>query len=42
MDFPSRELRFGLTDRDQYDEQAVKDALKAQGFPGAELRSGPS
>jgi hypothetical protein len=41
MDFKTRELRFGLKDRDAFNEAKVKDALKAQGFPDAEHKSGP-
>jgi hypothetical protein len=42
MDFQKRELRFGLSDRSQFNEDAVKQALQAQGFAGVALRAGPS
>jgi hypothetical protein len=42
MDFKARELRFGFTDKDRFDAEAVKKALEAQRFPDAELLSGPS
>jgi hypothetical protein len=41
MEFKSRELKFGLRDKAAFDEGAVKEALKAQGFPTSELISGP-
>ena len=42
MDFQTRELRFGLKDKGRFNEGEVKNALKAQGFADAEVRSGPS
>jgi hypothetical protein len=42
MDFKSRELKFGLNDRDRFDADAVKRALGGQGFAGVELLSGPA
>jgi hypothetical protein len=42
MDFKTRELRFALKDRSQFNEAEVKSALLAQAFPGVELKSGPS
>jgi hypothetical protein len=42
MDFKARELKFGFKDKDHFDAEAVKGALKAQGFANAELLSGPS
>jgi hypothetical protein len=41
MDFKTRELGFDLKDKDAFNEAEVKDALGAQGFPNAELKSGP-
>jgi hypothetical protein len=41
MNFKTRELTFGFNDKSKFDEEAVKNALKAQRFPNAELRSGP-
>ena len=40
MDFKARELRFCLKDKSQYSEDALKKALKAEGFPGVELQTG--
>ena len=42
MDFKSRELKFGFTDKDRFDAEAVKNALKAQRFADVEMLSGPS
>jgi hypothetical protein len=42
MDFNARELRFGLTERDRFDAEAVKKALHAQRFANVELLSGPT
>ena len=41
MDFKARELTFGLKDKDKFREDEVKEALKAEGFPGAERLAGP-
>jgi hypothetical protein len=41
MDFKTHELKFGFADKDRFDSDAVKAALKAQRFPNAELLSGP-
>jgi hypothetical protein len=42
MDFKTRELKFGFKDKDQFDPEAVKNALQAQRFPNVELLSGPA
>jgi hypothetical protein len=42
MDFKTREVKFRVTDKSQYNEAAVKSALKAQGFSTSEVKSGPS
>jgi hypothetical protein len=42
MEFKARELKFGFQEKERFDAEAVKQALKAQGFAGAELLSGPS
>ena len=42
MDFKARALKFGFKDKNRFDAQAVKDALKAQRFANVELLSGPS
>ena len=41
MDFKTRELRFGVNDKNKFDAQDVKSALKAEGFADAEVVSGP-
>jgi hypothetical protein len=40
-DVDSREVRFNLRDKDGFNEDEVKQALKAQGFAKSELKSGP-
>jgi hypothetical protein len=42
MSFKARELRFNLKDKSQFNEEALKKALKAQGFPDIQVKSGPS
>lgn len=42
MDFKTRALRFGLTDKSQFREGEVKRALNAQGFADVTIQSGPS
>ena len=42
MNFKARELRFCLKDKGQFDEEALKKALKAEGFPGVQVQTGPS
>jgi hypothetical protein len=42
MNFDTRELRFGLKDKSQFDEEAVKKALKDQRFSDVTLQSPPS
>jgi hypothetical protein len=42
MDYKARELKFGFKDKDAFDADAVKKALKAEGFPDVELLAGPS
>jgi hypothetical protein len=41
MNFKARELRFCLTDKSQFSEDALQKALKAQGFPNARVQTGP-
>jgi hypothetical protein len=41
MDFKTRELKFGFKEKDRFDAEAVKKALKQQGFADVELLSGP-
>ena len=42
MTFKARELRFCLKDRSQFNEEALKKALKSEGFPDAQIKTGPS
>jgi hypothetical protein len=42
MNFKARELRFCLKDRGQFDGEALKKALQAEGFPGVLVKTGPS
>jgi hypothetical protein len=42
MNFQARELRFGITDKGLYDEEAVKKALEDQKFSGVKVLSPPS
>jgi hypothetical protein len=41
MNFKTRELGFNLKDKQQFNAEAVKKALKAQGFAEAEIKAGP-
>jgi hypothetical protein len=42
MRFDDRELRFDLKDKSQFDAEALKKALKAEGFPDVEIKSAPA
>jgi len=42
MDFKTRELRFNLKDKKQFSADALKNALKAQKFAEAQIRSAPA
>jgi hypothetical protein len=42
MNFKARQLRFCLTDKSQFNEEALKKALKAEGFPNVQVETGPS
>jgi hypothetical protein len=42
MTFKTRELKFGIKDKKLFNEEEIKAALKAQGFPGAEVKAGPT
>jgi hypothetical protein len=42
MNFKARELRFCLKDKGQFNEEALKKALKAEGFPDVRVTTGPS
>ena len=42
MNFNARELRFCLKDKSQFDQEALKQALKAEGFPDVQIKNGPS
>jgi hypothetical protein len=41
-DVDKRELRFNLIDKGAFNADALKSALRAQGFPVANLKSGPA
>jgi hypothetical protein len=41
MNFTARELRFGLKDKNQFDEEALKKALEAERFPGVQVKVRP-
>jgi len=41
-DVDKRELRFDLKDKGAFNAEDVKRALRAQGFPVAEVKSGPA
>jgi hypothetical protein len=40
-DVDRREVRFNLKERDAFNEEEVKKALKAQGFPEVTVKSAP-
>jgi hypothetical protein len=40
-DVNKRQVRFNLTQKDAFDEGAVKEALRAQGFAQADVRARP-
>jgi hypothetical protein len=42
MNFKARELRFCLKDKSQFNGEALKKVLKAEGFPAAQVKTGPS
>ena len=42
MNFQTRELRFGLKDRSQFNAAAVQNALKTQGFAEVAIQSTPA
>jgi len=41
VDIPRRELRFNLKDKSTFNEDEVKKALQAQGFPEVTVTSAP-
>jgi len=41
MLIPTREVRFNLKDKSAFNEEAVKAALRAQGFKEATVKSAP-
>jgi len=41
-DIEKRELRFDLADKGAFNAEDVKRALRAQGFPVAEVKSAPA
>jgi hypothetical protein len=42
MNFKARELSFCLKDKSQFNAEALKKALKAEGFPGVQVKTAPS
>jgi hypothetical protein len=42
MNFKARELRFCLKDKSQFNEEAFKQALKAEGFSDVQVKTAPS
>jgi hypothetical protein len=42
MNYQARELRFCLKDKSQFSEEALKKALKGEGFPEVRVKTGPS
>lgn len=42
MNFKDRELRFCVKDKSQFNEEALKKALKVEGFPDVQLKNRPS
>ena len=42
MNFKARELRFCLKDKSQFNDETLKKALKAEGFPDIQIKTGPS
>ena len=42
MNFKARELRFCLQDKSQFNAEALKKALKAEGFPDVQVKTRPS
>ena len=41
-DVPAREVKFTVKDKQEFDLQAVKDALAKENFHAVTLKSGPS
>ena len=41
VDAKNREVHFAVKDKSQFSLESIKQALKKQGFPEAEVRSGP-
>ena len=42
MDIKAREVRFCLTDRGQFNAEAIAKALKGEGFPNVQVKTGPT
>ena len=42
MDFDSREVKIGIKDKSRFNAEAILEALKAQGFPNATIKTPPS
>jgi hypothetical protein len=41
MNFKARELRFNLKNKSQFNADALKKALKAEGFPDVKVKTAP-
>jgi hypothetical protein len=42
MDFDSREVKFNIKDKSQFNAAAILEALKGQGFPKSTVKTPPS
>ena len=42
MNFKTRETSFCLKDKNQFRDEEITTALKAQGFPGAQVKAKPA
>jgi hypothetical protein len=42
MDFDTREVKFGIKDKSQFNAEAILKALKGQGFPNSTVKTPPS
>jgi len=42
MNFSARELTFCLKDKGRFDEDALRKALKAEGFQDVQVKAGPA
>lgn len=42
MNFETREVKFSIKDKNQFNAEAIVQALKSRRFPNATVKSGPS